>query len=282
MPHHPALPADQARFRPLLELSPPVLSALAASLETGPLAESLTLAGVRAIAGETDADLFGLLQSLARAGFSPKQLAALLRAVAAAVNAAPTPSQLFDVVLSGPAVPGVPTADTAAVMHTLLPHAEHEVLLVGYAVFNGRKLFEPLGHRMTEHPKLTVTMCLDIPRPYSDVRPADAVVATFAHDFRQRHWPWPRVPRLYHDPRSLETGPERASLHAKCVIVDRRIALVTSANFTDAAQWKNIEAGVEIRHRPTVERLADYFTGLIGSGLLREFFLPTEDLPEVL
>lgn len=82
------------------------------------------------------------------------------------------------------------------------------------------------------------------------------------------------MPRLYHDPRSLETGPERASLHAKCVIVDRHVALVTSANFTDAAQWKNVEAGVEIHHVPTVARLADYFHGLIHAGSLREFHLP--------
>lgn len=273
MPHHPAPPADPARFQPLLELSPRVLTALAASLETGPLAESLTLAGVRAIAGETDADLFGLLQSLTGAGFGPKQLAALLRAVAAAVNASPTPLQLFDVVLSGPAVPGVPTADTVAAMHTLLTHAERDVLLVGYAVFNGRKLFEPLARRMVERPGLAVTMCLDIPRPYTDVRPAEVIVAAFASDFRERHWPWPHVPRLYHDPRSLDTGPLRASLHAKCVIVDREVALVTSANFTDAAQWKNIEAGVEIRHRPTVERLVDYFTGLIRGGSLQEVHL---------
>jgi phosphatidylserine/phosphatidylglycerophosphate/cardiolipin synthase-like enzyme len=46
------------------------------------------------------------------------------------------------------------------------------------------------------------------------------------------------------------------------VIVDGERALITSANFTDAAQRKNIEAGVVISHRPTVARLADYFAGL--------------------
>lgn len=60
---------------------------------------------------------------------------------------------------------------------TLLPHAQQEVLLVGYAVFNGRKLFEPLADRMAERPEMAVTMCIDIPRPYSDARPADAIVA---------------------------------------------------------------------------------------------------------
>lgn len=70
------------------------------------------------------------------------------------------------------------------------------------------------------------------------------------------------LPELYYDPRSLQTGDARASLHAKCVSVDGERALITSANFTDAAQRKNIEADVVISHRPTVARLADYFAGL--------------------
>jgi phosphatidylserine/phosphatidylglycerophosphate/cardiolipin synthase-like enzyme len=52
------------------------------------------------------------------------------------------------------------------------------------------------------------------------------------------------------------------------VVVDRSRALVTSANFTDAAQKRNIEAGVDLRHKPTAERIADYFRGLIATGQL--------------
>ena len=158
--------------------------------------------------------------------------------------------------------------DTAAVMHTLFTHAEREVLLVSYAVYDGRRLFEPLARRMAERPGLAVTLCLDIARPYGNDEPAEAIVRRFALDFRSRHWPWATLPDLWYDPRSLETGEARASLHAKCVVVDRREALVTSANFTDAAQRRNIELGVAIRHRPTVERLSDYFTGLRHTGLL--------------
>lgn len=35
-----------------------------------------------------------------------------------------------------------------------------------------------------------------------------------------------------------------ASLHAKCVVVDERWVLVTSANFTDRGQTRNVEVGV--------------------------------------
>ena len=79
----------------------------------------------------------------------------------------------------------------------------------------------------------------------------------------------PRLPELYHDPRALsETTQARASLHAKCVIVDGRIAVITSANFTEAAHTKNIEAGVLIRYEPFVQRLSVYFLALRTSNQL--------------
>jgi phosphatidylserine/phosphatidylglycerophosphate/cardiolipin synthase-like enzyme len=55
---------------------------------------------------------------------------------------------------------------------------------------------------------------------------------------------------------------------AKCVVVDRQAALVTSANFTEAAQQRNIEVGLLIRHAPLVSRISLYFEGLIDARLL--------------
>ena len=49
---------------------------------------------------------------------------------------------------------------------------------------------------------------------------------------------------------------------------DRCSALVTSANFTSAAQRRNIELGMLIRHPSLAKRIADYFEGLCVSGTL--------------
>jgi hypothetical protein len=257
-----------ARLDPLLRLPVAALRSLTASLADGLLAEAITKRGVEQAAG-TDADAVAdLLRELVAEGFSPGQIAVLVGGLAAALERVPKPTSLFDLVLSGPDLPGVPTADTAAVMHTMITSATREILLVGYAVHNGKRLFEPLAGRMEQIPSLDVTFCLDIPRQFNDPTPTRELVARFAREFRQRHWPWSRIPRLFHDPRSLLTGEQRASLHAKCVVVDRSRALVTSANFTDAAQKRNIEAGVDLRHKPTAERIADYFRGLIATGQL--------------
>lgn len=253
---------------PLHRLPLSALRGLVSSLETGLLSAGITHVGIAQAAG-TDAEAVAeTLRSLAAAGMTPRQMAVVVRGIAEAHENVPKPSSLFDLVLSGPDLPGVPMADTAAVVHTMISQAAREVVLVGYAVYNGRKLFEPLARRMAEVPALKVRFCLDIARQHNDATPAADIVARFARDFRTRHWPWDRLPELYYDPRSLQTGDARASLHAKCVIVDGERALITSANFTDAAQRKNIEAGVAISHRPTVARLADYFAGLCSGGQL--------------
>lgn len=259
--------SSSARLEPLLRLPVGALESLAASLADGLLSDAITLRGVEQAAGTDAAAVTAVLREFIAEGYSPQHLATVVAGIAAAASRAPKPTSLFDLVLSGPDLQGVPTADTAAVMRTLISQANHEVILVGYAVHDGKKLFEPLARRMDEIPSLTATFCLDIQRTWNDPTPAAELVTRFARDFRTKHWPWLTVPMLYYDPRSLELGQSRASLHAKCVIVDRARALVTSANFTDAAQKKNVEVGIDIRYRPTAERLADYFLGLCRSNV---------------
>lgn len=80
----------------------------------------------------------------------------------------------------------------------------------------------------------------------------------------------PRVPEVFYDPRSLnESDGSRASLHAKCVVVDGEKAFIGSANFTEAAQLRNIEIGL-VAYRPDVAACVErHFDGLIQHGHLR-------------
>ena len=69
---------------------------------------------------------------------------------------------------------------------------------------------------------------------------------------------------MFYDPRSLQASEtKRSALHAKCVVVDGREALITSANFTEAAQQRNIELGVLVNHPPAAERIEQHFQALI-------------------
>ncbi|MFH1754107.1 MAG: phospholipase D-like domain-containing protein, partial [Candidatus Latescibacterota bacterium] len=142
-------------------------------------------------------------------------------------------------------------------MHTLIEEARKEIILVVFAIYDGKRFFEPLARKMEKQPGLKVRFCLNIPRKPTDTSLDSEVVKRFVKEFRDKHWPWETLPEVYYDPRSLSLDPtQRASLHAKCMIVDRQTALVTSANFTEAAQYRNIEAGVIVRHAPFVQRTA--------------------------
>lgn len=261
-------------FEPLHKLTSDSLrdlsTVIAASGSTG-----ISHREIQQVVGHSAAsDVSALMDRLVAEGWNPIHLAQTIRAIADASTQAANPESLFDLVLSGPEVPGVPTRDTAAVMHTLFEKAEREVILVGYAIHNGKKLFQRLAERMAENPNLKVWFCLHIFRKPGDTSLNSEIVARFAREFATKHWPWEPRPEVYYDPRCLSQDPSlRTSMHAKCVVVDRKTALITSANFTEAARERNIEAGIVIHYEPIVCRLAEYISALKNKELC---YLSTE------
>jgi len=233
------------------------------------LALSPNALSVRKILQYSSPKVFDELQGLVEEGFSGKQTGILLDTLATILEA--EKSQATDnLVLSGPEVPGVPTADTSAVIHTLIEQAKNEIILVGYTVYKGEQMFRRLSERMQQNSDLRVIFCLDIKRSRNDTSMDSEVIARFKQKFRQDHWPFEKLPKLYFDPRSLTVGSQNSALHAKCVIADRQQALISSANFTEAAMDRNIEVGVLIKSPPAAARLAQYFEALISTRQLRE------------
>jgi len=168
-----------------------------------------------------------------------------------------------ELVTTGPEAPGVTTRDTAIVVRELFLMAQRSVLVAGYAVYKGRTVFKALAERMEQVPELQVRMYLDVHRHRTDTSASSELVRRFAHDFKTNDWPGSRLPEVYYDPRSLEMDPQRrASLHAKCVVIDQAIAFVSSANFTEAAHVRNVEVGLLIKSCGLAARVADHFETL--------------------
>jgi phosphatidylserine/phosphatidylglycerophosphate/cardiolipin synthase-like enzyme len=116
---------------------------------------------------------------------------------------------------------------------------------------------------MDECPDLAVRLFLHIGRDWRDTRHESEVVREFGDVFR-KEWPGARHPEIFYDPRTF--APEaanRATWHAKCVLVDDNVAFVTSANFTEWAHLRNVEAGVLVRDRRFASQLRAQFEGLI-------------------
>ena len=97
------------------------------------------------------------------------------------------------------------------------------------------------------------------------------IVRRFADRFRTKHWPKDhRLPEIFFDPRSLEIdATKKACLHAKCVVTDLKQVFVSSANFTEAAQERNLEVGLLVRSSHLATRLADHFESLVSSNRLQ-------------
>ncbi len=203
-------------------------------------------------------------------GMQPRHLAHLAEAVLTTRVQHPQPADVIDLVWTGPETLGISNRDTGVVVRDLFGCAESEVLVAGFAVYQGREVFRPLAERMAEVPDLRVRLFLDVQRSPGDYAPDWELLRRFAHRFRTQEWPGGRLPEQYYDPRSLDAeAVKRSSLHAKCVVVDRRVALVTSANFTEAAQTRNIEVGALVQSYRFATRLAEHFEALATAGNLK-------------
>ena len=175
----------------------------------------------------------------------------------------------IDLVTSGPEAPGITNRDTAVVVRELFTHAKTSVLVVGYAVYQGQRVFEALAHRMQENKQLGVRFFLNISRPDGDTTAPEILVSRFTRRFKETQWPNGfRLPEVFYDPRSVSIDkPVRSSLHAKCVVVDSELVFVSSANFTEAGQERNIEVGLNICSKTLASKLTTHFNQLHACGL---------------
>ena len=77
-----------------------------------------------------------------------------------------------------------------------------------------------------------------------------------------------RRPRIFQD-RERSDGAPYSSMHAKCLLVNRKDLLITSANFTFHGLHGNIEIGVRLSGPPALEAWK-IFSHLVGTRIVEE------------
>jgi hypothetical protein len=253
------------------------LESVAAALERGALDVSATYLQLERIVGPYDvAPVQRVLTRIQEQGMTSFQAAMTLRLVVDARRATDD-YERPQLVWSDLDVRGL--RDTAVVAQELFRSAERSVVVSTFSVgyhrepgeLPGHPLLRPLAERMSAKPNLSVRVFLNVKRmDWQVASPSDDVVGRFARWFRSELWPWERVPSVYFDPRSLDGGEEAACLHAKCIVVDDERAFVTSANLTEAAHVRNIEAGVLLRDHAFAKELRLQFEALVNRRLVQE------------
>jgi hypothetical protein len=255
----------------LLLLTESDLPPLIAGLRSGRLTAPFTPALVEHFLGHSVAPAtLQAMEEFQWLGFSEAQLAAALELVLQDRQRRPRLEDAIDLVMSGPEGAGVANRDTRVVVRELFANAQASVLVAGYAVYQGKSVFQALADRMVEVPALKVRLFLDIQRGQGDTTAASLLVRRFAERFRKTQWPQERpLPQVYYDPRSLDlSAQEKSAMHAKCIVVDDHDLFVSSANFTEAAQNRNLEVGLLIRSVPLATNLTSHFDALVAQRLL--------------
>jgi phosphatidylserine/phosphatidylglycerophosphate/cardiolipin synthase-like enzyme len=255
----------------LARLSAPALLGLAGAIEAGKIVPPYNPISLLSHVPNSDViPVAAELAELAITGMQPRHLAMMLRLVGEERRERQRAEDSVELVWSGPEAPGAATRDTAVVIRDLFASAKRSVLVACFAVYQGRELFKVLAARMEEIPDLRVRLFLNVRRPDAHEATEQQILRHFIDTFRANDWPGQRLPELFYDPRSLLSDPtKRAALHAKCVVVDEERAFITSANFTEAAQERNIEAGILLAIPSVAKALCSQFENLILTGWLK-------------
>ena len=253
----------------LVGLSERDLLEAANALRSGRLLPPYSIVAIqRVVSKEAAENTANALVKMADQGFTPEQIALTFEVLRIDRAGRPAIDEILELVTTGPEIEGIANRDTSVVVRDLFANATQSVLIAGYAVYQGHKVFQALADRMMSVPNLQVRLFLDIQRPQGDTSSATEIISRFTRQFRMKQWPNERpIPQVFFDPRSLDiSSQKKSSLHAKAVVVDSRSVFISSANFTEAAQHRNIEIGILAQSESLADRLTLFFDKGLSNG----------------
>jgi len=260
------------------QLSLPNLTSLANAIADKRLVLPLTNMALIGYVPDTLANaITSEVNQLLISGFTSSQIAYTLRLLAEERAESQKLRDRVDLVWTGQEFVGSTSRDTHIVVQELFAAARNSVLISSYALDKSastRTLFKILAQQMSIFPELKVQIFVNVHRLHQDKTPDSVLLRQFADSFRKEIWTSNKLPDLFHDPRSLSMEiNKKACLHAKCVVVDQEKVLVTSANFTEAAHERNIEAGIFVTDTAIANAITSQFDALTRRGILCQIAL---------
>lgn len=196
----------------------------------------------------------------AEAPDQPPASVALALETAAQCRAHARTTEGAELVWTGPAG-AYPMRRTAQALRQVIDEAEHDLLVVSYAVYQVQEIAEALVGAINRG--VAVRLVIESPRAdggrvtYDGLAAFGADVAERAQIFR---WPVEQRPR--------DNAGRHGALHVKCAVADGNLLLLSSANLTHYALNLNMEMGVLVRGGVLPRRVAVHFASLIAAGVL--------------
>lgn len=257
-------------MNPFVRLPLSNLEALRSGFINGPLKYEITKTALIG-SGAPVNDAEELVSYISSRGYSHDTLAVMVEAIIETRRYATDVSLSQTLVVTGPSTSQTENLKTGARFIQVVQHARRELMLATFALYQGDRILEPIHDAMILNPNLDVTVILNVARKYGDRTKNEDIIDAARQEF-SKNWPWPQMPSVWYFPESLNlNSADRASMHAKFVIADEERCFITSANFTDAAQKKNIEVGIELSNSLEPKSLSQYFKQLMSEGKLLRF-----------
>lgn len=168
-----------------------------------------------------------------------------------------------EVAWTGRGTDAVPLRRVDQVIYEILESATKEILLVTYAAYRAERALQALQAATSRG--VSVTLVLELAQKSGGTLPFDTLEAIRQKvpDARVHSWPLEQRPQ--------NSSGTYGSMHVKCLVADRRVAFVSSANLTDNALDLNMELGL-LAYGDVPRQLAEHFQQLI----IRGEFLPLE------
>ncbi len=157
-----------------------------------------------------------------------------------------------DIVWTGPDVPGSVSRLTSSAVADLVDEARNEILLISYAMHTEPGLAAALERAADRrvYIQLLFERSMDNPGFVPTAIPFPGLAA------HRLCWP-------------AQNRPPGASMHAKALVIDRKTALVGSANITSTAMLRNIELGILLRDESAAGNIVESIEDLLAQGILR-------------
>lgn len=264
---------------------------LANSIISGEMMFGWNPTSVAKIVGSDEAKAICLeLDAVEKAGFSKAQVGQLVMTAYDGRKAEIEAERQFELIFSGPQIEGARAAGTLQEFDRVVSSAEKELLVVTHSIYKAEEILNSLALRKAAGIK--VTLCLNVSRNSQQNR-GKKLSTIFDETRAEIINAWGKAsehPDVYYYPVSLwkdddvgipdvvakaRTGLgkwEFPVLHTKCIVADRRLALVTSANLSDSAQKRNLELGVLIKNPSYASKICNYFDGAIKTKVLLPLF----------
>lgn len=192
----------------------------------------------------------------------PAEIAAafLAAAEAAAITAG---SGAIELVWTGPKTGLIPARRTEQVLLEIIDSAAAELFLVTYVFYKATTVIKALDSVINRG--VRVSVLLESSLEHGGTAKGDSVKTIAESIPGAIIYVWAAASREPHG------DALSASVHAKCAVADRKLALITSANLTSAALERNMELGLLIRGGSVPEKLHAHLEALVATNVIERW-----------